>query len=150
MKAVYMLGLAALVIGAGLLAGCVEEVADPDLTFSVVEVRTNATSPNPNGESADPGHHWLYVKVKVNNLNERNDLTVFPGTFYADDNVTEYTGEYLANGSSIRRIDSIRIDPNTNKEFWVIFGQIPDGDKMVFIRYRGTLDEPVEKKLPDY
>ena len=150
MKILYMLGLAALVIGAGLLAGCVEEAVDPDLNFSVQTVMTNATSPNPNGQSADPGHHWLYVKVKVTNLNEDLDLTIGAGSFYSDNNVTEYTGSYLANATSLRRIDSIRIDPNTYKEFWVVFGQIPDADKMIYIRYRGTLDEPIEKELPGY
>lgn len=150
MKIVYMLGLAALLIGAGFLAGCVEEIVDPDLNFSVKEVMTNTTSPNPSGESADPGNHWLYVKVRVNNLNERHDLTIAAGSFYADNNVTEHTGSYIANGTSMRRIDSIRIDPNTFKEFWVVFGQIPNSDNMTYIRYRGTLDEPIERKLPSY
>lgn len=149
MKAVYILGLAALVIGAGLLAGCVEEVLDPDLDFKVLSVYTNNTSPNPNSVNATDDHHFVYVKVKMENKNEELDLTIAAGSFYADDNMTEVTGSYIANGSSIRRIDTIRIDADADKEFWVIF-EVPDGTKLTYIRYRGTLDEPVEKEMPSY
>jgi hypothetical protein len=149
MKAVYMLGLAAMVIGAALLAGCVEEVLDPDLDFEVLDVYTNQTSPNPNGVNATDDHHFVYVQVEMENKNDELDLTIAGGSFYADDNVTEVTGMYLANGSTVRRIDSIRIDADTSKTFWVIF-EVPDGTKLTYIRYRGTLDEPVEKMMPSY
>ena len=149
MKAVYMLGLAALIIGAGLFAGCVDEVLDPDLNFQVMDAYTNNTSPNPNGENASMDKHFVYVRVKMENKNKDLDITIAPGSFYADDNVTEVTGSYLANASTVRRIDTLRIDASAEKEFWVIF-EVPDGTKLTFIRYRGTLDEPVEKEMPSY
>ena len=96
MKAVYMLGLAALVIGAGLLAGCVDEVLDPDLDFEVLDVTTNLSSPNPNSEN-ETGFHHVYVKVDMENKNKEIDITIAGASFYADDNVTEVTGQYLAN-----------------------------------------------------
>jgi hypothetical protein len=125
MKAVYMLGLAALVLGAALLAGCVEEVLDPDLDFEPLTAYTNQTSPNPNGENATEGNHFVYVKVEMENKNENLDLTIFAESFYADDNLTEVTGSFLANETTIRRIDSIRIDADAEKTFWVIF-EVPD------------------------
>lgn len=149
MKAVYILGLAALVIGAGLLAGCVEEVLDPDLDFQVLDVYTNMTSPNPNSVNATEGHHFVYVHVEMENKNKELDLTITGSSFYVDDNVTEVTGSYMANGSTIRRIDSIRVDADTQKTFWVIF-EVPDGTQLTYIRYRGTLDEPVERNMPSY
>jgi hypothetical protein len=149
MKTVYLIGLASLVMVAGLLAGCVEEVLDPDLNFKVLNVYTNNTSPNPGGVNASLDKHFVYVKVVMENKNKELDLTIGPESFYADDNVTEVTGSYLANGTSQRRIDSIRVDAKTNKEFWVVF-EVPDGTKLTYIRYRGTLDEPVEKKMPGY
>ncbi|MBN1389302.1 MAG: hypothetical protein JXA22_01525 [Candidatus Thermoplasmatota archaeon] len=149
MKAIYMIGLALLVIGAGILAGCVDEVVDPELNFRVMDVHTNLTSPNPNGVNASEGHHFVYVQVELENKNKDLDLTIAPGSFYADDNVTEVIGSYLANGTTLRRIDTIRVDANTKKVFWVTF-EIPDGIKLTYIRYRGTLDEPVQKDLPDY
>jgi hypothetical protein len=149
MKAVYMLGLAALVLSAALLAGCIEEVLDPDLDFTPVTAYTNQTSPNPNGVNATDGYHFVYVQVEMENKNENVDLTILAESFYADDNVTEVTGSYLANVTTVRRIDSIRIDADTKKTFWVIF-EVPDGTKLTFIRYRGTLDEPVEKDMPSY
>jgi len=144
-----MLGLAALVIGAGLLAGCVEEVLDPDLDFEVLSAYTNNTSPNPNGINATDGFHFVYVKVEMENKNKELDITIAGASFYADDNVTEVTGQYIANGSTIRRIDSIRVDADTSKIFWVIF-EVPDGTTLTYIRYRGTLDEPVERNMPTY
>ncbi len=143
-----MLGLAALVIGAGLLAGCVEEVLDPDLDFEVLDVYTNLSSPNPNSEN-ETGFHHVYVKVDMENKNKELDITIAGASFYADDNATEVTGTYLANETTVRRIDSIRIDANTNKAFWVVF-KVPDGTTLTYIRYRGTLDEPVEKNMPPY
>jgi hypothetical protein len=149
MKAVYMLGLAAIVIGAGLLAGCVDEALDPELNFKVLEVNTNTASPNPNSVNATDGNHFVYVKVEMKNKNDDLDLTILPEMFSADDNSTEVTGSYLANVSTVRGIESIRVDADTDKVFWVIF-EVPDGTKLTYIRYRGTLDEPVEKEMPSY
>ena len=149
MKAIYLLGLAALVLGAGLFAGCIDEVVDPTLNFSVLDVMINESSPNPNSIPALNGSHFVYVKVKVNNQNENSDLVIAPVSFFADDNMTEVEGSFLANQSTLRRIDSITVDPKSFKEFWVIF-EVPDGTKLIYIRYRGTLDEPIEKKMPDY
>jgi hypothetical protein len=149
MKTVYMLGLAAIVLGAGLLVGCVDEALDPELNFKVLEVNTNTASPNPGSVNATEGNHFVYVKVEMKNKNEDLDLTIVPESFSADDNATEVEGSYLANESTVRNIDSIRVDADTDKVFWVIF-EVPDGTKLTYIRYRGTLDEPVEKEMPDY
>jgi len=141
--------LAALVLGAGLMAGCIDQVADPELDFHIMEVATNTTSPNPGSEAAEQGYHFVYVKVRVENLNKDADLTIAPKTFTLDDNSTvEEKGEYMAN-LELRRIDSIRVDPMDEKIFWVIF-EVPDGTRMLYMRYKGTLDEPIEKDMPDY
>jgi hypothetical protein len=149
MKTVYMLGLAAIVLGAGLLAGCVDEALDPELNFKVLEVNTNTVSPNPGGVNATDGNHYVDVKVEMKNKNDDLDLTILPESLSADDNETEVTGSYLANVSTVRGIESIRVDADTDKIFWVIF-EVPDGTKLTYIRFRGTLDEPVEKEMPSY
>ena len=150
MRSIYLIGMAFLVIGAGIIAGCVEEVLDPDLDFKVLEVTTNSTSPVPEPETADNGTHFLWVKVRVENQNENNDLTVTPTFFTVDNNAdVEEEGKHLANGTSMRKITSLRIDPGTEKEFWVIFN-VPDGETMEYIRYIGSLDEPIEKDMPSY
>ena len=114
-----------------------------------MDVYTNMTSPNPNSMNATDGHHFVYVQVEMENKNKELDITISGASFYADDNVTEVTGSYLANWSTVRRIDSIRVDASTTKTFWVIF-EVPDGTTLTYIRYRGTLDEPVEKNMPSY
>ncbi|MEA3558607.1 MAG: DUF4352 domain-containing protein [Candidatus Thermoplasmatota archaeon] len=150
MRPIYLIGMAVLVMGAGIIAGCVEEVMDPNLDFSVLEVNTNSTSPTPEPETADNGTHFLWVKVRVDNQNENNDLTVTPAFFTVDNNAdVEEEGKYLANGTSKRGISTIRIDPGLQKEFWVIFN-VQDGKTMNYIRYVGSLDEPIEKDMPSY
>ncbi|MDG6224168.1 MAG: DUF4352 domain-containing protein [Candidatus Thermoplasmatota archaeon] len=144
-----MIGLAALIMGAGLMAGCIDEVADPTLEFNVMDVALNNSSPNPSSVDAGSGYQFLYVKVRLVNLNEKADLTVVPGSFAVDDNSTvEKRGDHMAT-LDMRRIDSIRVDPQDEKIFWVTF-KVPTDSKMIFIRYRGTLDEPVERTLPEY
>lgn len=145
----WILGALAAIIGAGLMAGCIDQVADPELDFHVMEVQTNTTSPNPGAEEVESGHHFLYVKVRVENLNRDADLTIGPRTFTVDDNDTvEVNGAHLAN-ADLRDIDSIRVDPLDEKIFWVVF-KVPDGYRMLYIRYVGTLDEPKELSLPEY
>jgi len=142
-------GMLALIIGAGLIAGCTDQVVDPELDFHIMEITTNSTSPNPESVDADPGYHFVYVKVRVENENRDADLTIVPKTFTLDDNGTnEIKGKFMAN-LDLRRIDSIRIDAFDEKIFWVLFS-VPEDDQMLYMRYRGTLDEPVEKKMPDY
>lgn len=149
MRVVLLIGLAVLVVGGGIIAGCLDEVLDPDLDFEVLEANTNTTSPPPAPETAENGTHFLWVKVRVENQNENNDLTIAPGFFTVDDNADiEEEGEFLANDNA-RNIDSIRVDPGLSKDFWVIF-RLPEDSQMEYIRYKGTLDEPVEKELPDY
>lgn len=149
MKLWIIIGLAVSVLGAGFMAGCLDEVVDPDLEYEVLEIYTNQTSPAPVSDSAESGQHFLYVKVSVENLNEENDLTIGPGTFTVDDNnSTVEEGEYLANDQK-RDIDTIRVDPEETKTFWVIF-EVEDGIVMEYIRYEGTLDEPKELELPEY
>lgn len=150
MRPIYLIGMAIMVIGAGIIAGCVDEVIDPDLNFSVIEVAKNQTSPVPEPETAENGSHYLWIKVRVDNQNENSDLTITPGFFTADNNGdVEEEGKYLANGTSMRKINSIRIDPGTKKTFWVVF-LVDDGVTMEYIRYVGSLDEPIEKELPSY
>ncbi len=149
MKMLFYGAMAVLILGAGLMAGCTDQIADPDLDFHILEVTTNSTSPNPESVEADGGYHFVYVKVRVENENKDADLTIIPKTFTLDDNSsTEVKGKYLAN-TDMRRIDSIRVDAIDEKIFWVIF-QVPEDEDMLYMRYRGTLDEPVEKKMPDY
>jgi hypothetical protein len=149
MKMILFGAMAALILGAGIMAGCIDQVADPDLDFHILEVTTNSTSPNPESVEADGGYHFVYVKVRVENENKDADLTIGPRTFTLDDNsTTEVKGKYLAN-NDLRRIDSIRVDAFDEKIFWVVFS-IPEDTRMLYMRYRGTLDEPVEKKMPDY
>lgn len=149
MKTLLFGAMAVLILGAGLMAGCIDQVADPDLDYHILEVTTNTTSPNPESVDADGGYHFVYVKVRVENENKDADLTIGPKTFTLDDNsTTEVKGKYLAN-TDLRRIDSIRVDPNDEKIFWVVF-HVPEDSTMLYMRYRGTLDEPVEKKMPDY
>ena len=144
-----MLGLAALIMGAGLMAGCIDEVADPNLEFTVMDVALNNSSPNPSSVDAGSGYRFLYVKVRLVNLNEKVDLTVVPESFAVDDNSTvEKRGDHMAT-LDMRRIDSIRVDPQDEKIFWVTF-KVPTDSRMTFIRYRGTLDEPVERTMPEY
>ncbi len=139
----------ALIAGAGIMAGCIDQVADPDLDLHILDVMTNTTSPNPGSADADDGYEFVYVKVRVENENRDADLSIFPKTFTLDDNsTTEVKGKYLAN-MDLRRIDSIRVDAFDEKIFWVVF-QVPQGEKMIYMRYRGTLDEPVEEKMPEY
>ncbi|OYT45809.1 hypothetical protein B6U90_02410 [Thermoplasmatales archaeon ex4484_6] len=146
----WMFGMTAvLIIGAAVMAGCIDEVVDPDLDFAVMDVMTNSTSPNPESVRADDGYEFLYVKVRIGNENRDTDLTVGPKTFSVDDNgTTEVRGKFLAN-MDLRKVDSIRIDPDSEKMVWVIF-EVPRDSGMLYIRYRGTLDEPLERKLPDY
>ncbi len=33
--------------------------------------------------------------------------------------------------------------------FWVVF-KVPEDATMLYMRYIGTLDEPIEQKLPEY
>lgn len=149
MKIWMLAGVLALVMGAGLMAGCIDQVADPELDFHILDVMTNTTSPNPEGVDADAGYHFVYVKVRVENENRDADLTIAPRTFTLDDNsTTEVKGKYLAN-LDLRRIDSIRIDPFDEKIFWVVFS-VPRDTQMLYMRYIGTLDEPVENRMPDY
>lgn len=150
MRAWIMVGLAVVVLGAGFLAGCVDEVLDPELDFEVLEVKTAAVSPPPVSIDAPNGSQYILVQVRVINQNEDNDLTVFPGSFEVDDNnVTVEEGKYLANTDERDIGDSLRIDPGEEKTFWVIF-EVEDGIVMEYIRYVGTLDEPVERDMPNY
>ncbi|MGA1821870.1 MAG: DUF4352 domain-containing protein [Thermoplasmatota archaeon] len=150
MKPWIMLGLAVVVLGVGFLAGCIDEVLDPDLEFEVQEVKTGTVSPPPVSMNVTNGSHYLFVEVRVINQNEDNDITIFPGSFEVDDNdVTTEEGRYLANEDERDIGGSIRIDPGEEKTFWVIF-EVDDGIVMKYIRYVGTLDEPVERELPSY
>lgn len=150
MRPIYLIAMAILVIGAGIMAGCVEEVLDPDLDYEVLDVEKNSTSPNPSGVKAENGTHFLWVKIRLENHNENSDLSVGPTFFTVDNNAdVEKEGEYLANATTMRRIDTLRVDPGSEKEFWIIFN-VPDDTTMEYIRYVGSLDEPVEKELPDH
>lgn len=141
--------MAALMIGAGIMAGCIDQVIDPELDFHILDVNTNTTSPNPGSVVADDGYEFVYVKVRVENENRDADLTVSPRTFTLDDNSTnEVKGKYLAN-MDLRRIDSIRVDPLDERIFWVVF-KVPVDATMLYIRYTGTLDEPIEQRMPEY
>ena len=148
MKGIYMVGLVALILGGGLIVGCLEDVLDPELDFEVLETMESNTAPPPGNDTAEDGNQFLYVKVRVENQNEEDeaDLTIWPGSFKVDNNAdVDEEGSYLANEND-RRIDSIRVDPETTKTFWVVF-EVPEDQDMVYIRYVGTLDEPIEKEL---
>jgi len=149
MRTMILIALGVLVLGGALTAGCLDQVLDPEMDFRVLEVGTNRTSPTPMSVNATNGNTFLWVKVSVENLNENVDLTVGPRMFSVDDNErTEERGEFMANMDR-RRLDTIRVDPMEEKTIWVLF-EVPLNATMSYIRFRGTLDEPVEHIMPEY
>ncbi len=149
MRPLILAALGVLVLGGALTAGCLDQVLDPEMDFRVLEVETNRTSPTPMSVNATNGNTFLWAKVSIENLNENVDLTVGPRMFSVDDNKDiEERGEFMANMDR-RRLDTIRVDPLEEKTIWVIF-EVPLNTTMSYIRFRGTLDEPVEHILPEH
>ena len=150
MKAWTWIGIAALVMVAGFLAGCLDEVLDPDVDFSINEAKTAEVSPPPVSVNATDGHHYVFVNITFINDNDDTDVILGPGSFTLDDNnVTTVDGKYLANLNGRDIGDSISVDPGSEKTFWVIF-EVQDGLVMEYMRYEGPTDEPVEKEMPNY
>ncbi len=153
MRTNMLVGVLFLVLTAGIIAGCLEEVeetVDPDLDLIVIEIVAKDKSPAPNAVNASDGKEFLYVKINITNQNDKADHTVWNADrFSVDDNsATEVDGSFLSN-VDMREIDTLIIDVDTGKTFYVVF-EVPNDIKMVYFRYNAGLDEPLDTELPDY
>ncbi len=152
MKPQVLAGALLLVMAAGLIAGCteIEETIDPDLKMTVIEVVAKGQSPAPTAVNASEGNEFLYIKINITNDNEKADHTIWNADrFSVDDNsATQIEGGYLANLDS-RTVDSLIIDTGEGKTFWVVF-EVPSDMQMLYIRYDGGLDEPLDNEIPAY
>jgi hypothetical protein len=130
-------------------AGCLKELVDPKMDINVVEVKALATPPALVNDTVVSGEEFLYIKVNLTSENEDVDQFVNPEEFTVDNNGSStYPGLYMAN-LEMRSIGRILVDAGTSKEFWIVF-KVPNDQKMTYLRFEGTADEPIEVKLPDY
>ncbi len=132
-----------------LTAGCLKELVDPKMDIKVVEVKALGAPPALVNDTLGQGEEYLYVRVNLTSENEDVDQFVNPNEFTVDNNGTStYQGLFMAN-LEMRSIGRILVDAGTYKEFWLVF-KVPNDQKMTYLRFEGTADEPIEVKLPDY
>lgn len=144
--------VALLVLSAALIAGCtsVEETLDPELEMTVLEVTTKGKSPAPYAVNASEGKEFLYVKVNITNKNEEANHNILgPDRFSVDNNDdTVVEGDHFAN-MDMRSMDTLLLQEGEGKTFWVVF-EVPNDMAMVYLRYEGGIDEPIDTELPVY
>jgi len=145
----WMMAPMALTMALLMTAGCLEELVDPQMDIKVLEAKALDTAPALVNDTLGTGNEYLYIRVNLTSENEDVDQWVNPNEFTVDANGTKtYPGLFMAN-MEMRSIGRMLVDAGTSKTFWLVF-EVPGNVTMLYLRFEGTADEPVEVSLPAY